>query len=895
VDLPYEEEMKVYQIENYSLEVESVSAPFKRRTLIYVHNKVTYKRQSELEKIDSHIIVIQLPRQDTFVVSVYRTYQLTTHRDHQGAFREQIGVLDNVLSREKRTLLLGDFNLDHNKRGDPSYHHSGLYELWKEIENRHQLSQLVKFATWSRVCRSTLKTSILDHIYTNDEGLIDYISELSTTIGDHSPIMATLVLKVCAKPKVIWTRNWKNYTKEALLVQLIKENWEITCLNAEDFNDALEQKIMTAFGELVPMEEKIIRSNYYEPIAVSSMKRKRKHLLINAKRRRSCALFERCRVLSKKIRKVEKDSRKKKIRDTILSGGPQGLWQGYRLAENKPRTSLPATLLNDNLEFTNDATKAQAFADFFRKKVETITSQTGIDPNVYNGHQQHRTPDENFFTLSNVFSTMSNLKDKRCYGFDNIPVKVLRDGASVLAPVYLRLFNQIYSQNVVPEKWRTARIIPLHKKGSTSQIENYRPIGNLCSGSKIFERLILLRLQEVEEKRGVDMSGQTQHGFKKNRSTTSAALALQKSIAEAMDEDNYVGVASMDLTAAFDVIDVDLLLTRLELMGLPNDIIRLITAWLKDRIAYVEVGSSCSEYYIVDFGSGQGSILGPVLFNYYVAPLVIEDDILTYADDNYLVASGKQKVEMLADLQRQIIKAEQWMSGSGLKVNLEKTELVVFHRYDTSRSEIRVRDKNITSKQSMKVLGVHFDSRLTWDIHVDKAILKSRGSLHALRTLRSYFTVNEMIKLITSNVYSKLYYASLVWLLPNLKEKLFKKLFSHSGKVLSIVDKNCSYLELHKKHNRSTPKIFALYQTSLNLYHTFKKTPDELNAVTLNDRRNARLTFVRNNKCKVGLNMIKNRMRSISNVIDKDWLVLSEDSFKLSCKKRIIQNSLMSM
>ncbi len=148
---------------------------------------------------------------------------------------------------------------------------------------------------------------------------------------------------------------------------------------------------------------------------------------------------------------------------------------------------------------------------------------------------------------------------------------------------------------------------------------------------------------EIEKQKGADMSGEIQHGFKKNRSTTTAALALQNIIAKAMDEDHYVAVASMDLTAAFDVLNVDLLLTRLKIMGIPNDVIQLITAWLKDRVAYVEVGSTCSEYYAVDFGSGQGSILGPVLFNYYVAPLVIEKKILTYADDNYQVVSNKCK------------------------------------------------------------------------------------------------------------------------------------------------------------------------------------------------------------------------------------------------------------
>jgi len=260
-----------------------------------------------------------------------------------------------------------------------------------------------------------------------------------------------------------------------------------------------------------------------------------------------------------------------------LAGGIQGLWHGYRLAENKPRTTFPATLSNGEFHFTEDGSKAQAFADFFRQKVETITSQARINPNINNGQLQERAPDKNFFTLQAVKEAMNILKDKTCYSFDNIPVRILKDGAEMLAPAFCDLFNLIYQQKLIPEKGRTARILPLHKKGDKSKIANYRPIANLCSASKIFVRLVLLRLLEIEKQKGMDMSGEMQHGFKKNKSTTKVALALQNIITKAMDEDHYVAVASMDLTAAFDVLNVDLLLTRLKIMGIPNDVIQFIT------------------------------------------------------------------------------------------------------------------------------------------------------------------------------------------------------------------------------------------------------------------------------------------------------------------------------
>ena len=87
-----------------------------------------------------------------------------------------------------------------------------------------------------------------------------------------------------------------------------------------------------------------------------------------------------------------------------------------------------------------------------------------------------------------------------------------------------------------------------------------------------------------------------------------------------------------------------------------------------------------------------------------------------------------------------------------------------------------------------------------------------------------------------------------------------------------------------------------MHQTAINLYTTLKDhSPNVLATVTLNDRRNERLTFVRNNHFKVGLNLVANRLRSVSNVIDKKWLDLSMETFKLKCKIRIIQDSLSSL
>jgi hypothetical protein len=87
----------------------------------------------------------------------------------------------------------------------------------------------------------------------------------------------------------------------------------------------------------------------------------------------------------------------------------------------------------------------------------------------------------------------------------------------ILSKPYHRLLNKIYDQNVIPEQWKTSRILKLHKKGKKNLVENFRPISNLCAGSKVFERLVLMRILEIEEQSGTSLTGNNQHGFKKEK------------------------------------------------------------------------------------------------------------------------------------------------------------------------------------------------------------------------------------------------------------------------------------------------------------------------------------------------------------------------------------------
>jgi endonuclease/exonuclease/phosphatase family metal-dependent hydrolase len=632
VELAQEDDLSLLEINGYTMEIERSSG--KRRSMIYIRNTIQYERHHAKEQENSHVILISIVESNKTVqlAAVYRAFKLTSNQTHKEEFADQLKVLREFLQNEKASLVLGDLNLDYNKKGLLSYNHHAMFTQLEELESEMNLSQLVKFNTWRRVVNGVLKTSLLDHVYENVSGLVENVDEISTSTSDHTPLLIDVALKICHKVETKVVRDWSAYSKERLLDLLSKERWDIDCCDVQDFNNELEQKIMSVLEVLIPFKEmKVRENNYSEPIWLSDMKRKRKNLFKNARRRESTRLFERCRKMDQKIRREEQRSNRKKIRNKILQGGQKGLWEAVKMAQNKPQDQIPRKMMYNNQELETDEEMAQGFADFFKQKVEKITNGTAINPNVYNGAERPATDTENFFTEEKVSAVMRDLKDKSSYGPDNIPVKVLRDAHKILAKPYHRLLNKIYHQNEIPEQWKTSRILPLYKKGKKSLIENYRPISNLCAGSKVFERLILMRILEIEEESGTSLTGTNQHGFKKERSTITASVDIQSRVAALMDQDQYVAVASLDLSAAFDVVNVDLLLVRLRKKGLPTDVVKLLESWLKDRQSYVEVRNCCSQYFGSDDGTVQGSILGPILFSLFISPLLEKEDLASYA------------------------------------------------------------------------------------------------------------------------------------------------------------------------------------------------------------------------------------------------------------------------
>ena len=883
------------QIKGYSIEVENNNK--KRRVAIYVKNSISYKRRIDLEKENMHIVILDVEISPPVrIITIYRTFNPQGGNTPRENFREQLNIINNATTAS--TILLGDFNLDENKRHLVDYNQRQLFQDLEELIGHHQYVQHVKEATWERVIQDQVKNSVLDHIYCTDNTIVDSVLYKDTIYGDHKMVILCTSNELIERDFKIRRRNWKTYSVDVLIQSLNHVRWGTDIDSVQEMWNSYEQEILKIVDKIAPLEE--VGSTIRRKVSktLKSKLNRRSHLL---KKRKHHMQQEHekdeLKALNKYIRSYYYDERKTHVRRKIIPGNNKSLWDAVKIAKDIEPTPLPAMLTRDGISYGREAASA-AFSEYFKTKITILEEGLTIDEEVWNGEKIINSESVNFMTPERVEECLKNLKSKNCEGPDRLPLRILKDGAMALAKPLSVLFHKVYEKKEIPEQWKVSKVIPLHKKGKKEDINNYRPISNLCSITKVFERLILLRLEEIEKENGIDLTGYEQHGFKKKRSTVTAGLTLQSIIAREMDKDCYVAMSSLDLSAAFDLVNLNLLIKRLRIMGIPNDLIQLLEIWLRQRSFYVEANGQNSTILETNVGTIQGSILGPILYALFIRPLYKITKVTTFADDNYIIKCNKEKKMALEELGRELEKIIKWLKGSGLKVNENKTELCIFHRSGNTDGSLLIDNVLIASKNEINVLGITFDSKLQWSSQVSRAIRGANVSLQAIKLIRKYFTTPEIVQLLTSNFYSRFYYGSEIWHIPTLNQNCKRMLLSASANALKLCnvfyDPRVSYIDLHKLNNRALPSKFCLYRHCLLLHKVFndfipKRDWIDLNFQMINTSRQTSFEIQNHSVYKVGNNILSNRLTCINKKVPLNILNLDIGPFKVICKNMLLK------
>ena len=875
----------------FSIEVEMNDT--KSRVAILIKSTINYTRRLELEGKNSNLMIIDIDDGTNLrVINVYRSFNPQDNIGQREKFQYQLNLMKIAITNN--TIILGDFNIDDGKRLNIDYAYRNYFCDLDEVFSEFGLVQLINFVTWSRLVGSTLKSSILDHVYVSDVTTAANVGCIRPCFGDH--MMVTLETN-CTKPgpKESIRRDWRFYSKEILCNKLSAVDWDMDVVGVQEYWNVFENKLINVIDDIVPLvvfTANKVKENTNQK-QIKNIQNIRQRLLKKFKISPNQALKARIVSLDATIRTHYRTQKRNSVRRVIIPGNTKSLWTAVNIAKDLNNEAIPTPLFNNGNEI-NPPQIPEAFADYFDTKIKSALAETQIRDNVYNGKRKVISESKMFMSSNDILECLKSLKIKNCEGYDRIPQRILKDGADHLIAPLTGLFNLIYYTNKLPEQWLIAKVFPIHKKGSRNEVSNYRPISNLCSTSKVFEKLVLRRIMEVEKENGVDLTGNEQHGFKKCKSTTTAGLVIQSIISRALDENNHILMSSVDLTAAFDLVDVRLLIKRLHIIGLPTDIVKLIELWLSGRSFFVNVDGNSSILLELSCGIIQGSILGPILYAIYVSPLFDLAKLTNFADDNFVIQWNRSIGVLIKNMEAELETITGWLKDSGLKVNESKTEVCLFHRMDCQPIIIKVNNSPIKSKNSMNVLGVTFDSKLTWSEHINNCTKKAKRALHAIKLIRPNFTPDELKTIITSNFFSILYYNSEIWHLPNLSPLLKQQLLATSALGLKLCtpnyDRSTSYLELHHINKRATPPQFMQYKLSIQLFKLYNNNEQNNDWINLNfnqmlSRRQIFFETTNISNYRIGSNFLSNRLQILNKKIPLEWLNNPLGSFKIKCKK----------
>ena len=275
-----------------------------------------------------------------------------------------------------------------------------------------------------------------------------------------------------------------------------------------------------------------------------------------------------------------------------------------------------------------------------------------------------------------VTDVISSLNPHKSLGVDDIPTKLITATKHVLSPYLSKLINYCLKNGRYFDELKIARVTPLHKGGSKSDLQNYRPISVLTSFNKIFETIIKKRLLKFWNKYNVFTA--TQFGFRENYSTTLAVTQFCKHIRNETDQNNNVCAIFIDLAKAFDTVNHKILLFKLEQYGIRGLANELIQDYLTNRKQYVHANGVSSLLENINNGVPQGSVLGPILFRIYINDIVdcSNFNVTMYADDSVLTLAHKNINTIQSNLKVKIPKIDLWLIANQLSLNVNKTKFL---------------------------------------------------------------------------------------------------------------------------------------------------------------------------------------------------------------------------
>ena len=697
------------------------------------------------------------------VIAVYRR----PPKPDQAFFDDLSTLLESVAMMRCSVVLGGDFNIHVENPSDPDT------VRFLDVLSTFGLTQRVVDPTHER--GGTLDLVITD----SDVDDVPIVVDPPGAISDHGLVMVNMpvVPRRCPiAPRTV--RGWKAVDRMALSQAFLDSP-----LGSVPSDNATAEQLFTQYDTVLseltdrfaPVRTVYSRCRPLSPWFDSDCRAlRRKCRRLEKRFRRSYAVADRQAWISALREKAALLESKRAAywtqRLAADKGNPRLLWRSLSsiVCRGKDSGLMPPPVQHS----------ADDFQRFFQAKVQAVRDSTAAAASFMPDVGPADDPSGTFVlgtwravSSGEVRKLVMESPAKSC-SLDPMPTYVLRDCLDALLPFLTALINASLRDGHLPAPHKTAVVTPLLKKQSLDpqDVSNYRPVSNLSYVSKLVERAAVRQLVDYLESNG--LMPRLQSAYRRHHSTETALLKVWSDILMAADNQQVTLLALLDLSAAFDCVDHDILLSRLHFVyGISGAVLSWIRSFLSNRTQRVSFGGGLSEVIALLFGVPQGSVIGPLLFLLYVAEVfnIIESCGLCghfYADDTqvYICVPVSESASASARLAACIEHLEQWMKVNRLKLNTDKTQLIWLGTRQQiiklTASHLQLAASSVPFDDTVRNLGVMLDSRLTMSAHTSAVCRSCFFQLRQLRTVKQSLTSDAVCTLVQAFVHSRLDYCN---------------------------------------------------------------------------------------------------------------------------------------
>ena len=555
-------------------------------------------------------------------------------------------------------------------------------------------------------------------------------------------------------------------------------------LNAENADEAYN-KFLKKFSDLLdihaPMKEmskkekKIQEKPWLTQGLLKSINKKRKLFLKfkNEKlKNKNGTTYQQYKMYNDNINKLKKLRKRNYYQDYFTENhrNSKKVWKGINTLLNRHRNQPNNIHLEENGLISNPTIVADKFNEFYLNVADNLSSKIKQKGSKFQDYLKN--PSKSSFALKeilpvDVVKVINDLDGTKSGDIHNISPDLIKISKQTIVQPLSIIFNRCIHDGIFPQSMKSAKVIPVHKGNSKLITSNYRPISLLPIFSKIFERLIYDQFMNYIDKHNI--LSDLQFGFQKNKSTEHAISSILSNINKASHNNQSSYCIFLDFAKAFDTVNHDILIEKLNYYGMDKQTLALFTSYLANRKQLVDINGTPSKTGTIKHGVPQGSILGPLLFLLYINDIAQSSEILKnflFADDTTVFYSDDPSNPKTEDtLNTELDKVSCWLAANKLSLNVKKSNFLHFHHGKSKKQSTLIKINNISveEKQFTKYLGVFIDNKLSWKTHIQYIAKKLAKSIGLITKVRGYVNESCLLKLYHSFIQSHIDYNILNW------------------------------------------------------------------------------------------------------------------------------------